>query len=416
MATARNTLGSTTIYSYQRKAIESLRNGSVLVGGVGSGKSITALVYFLEKVCGMKEWSRDGFTRHVPLYIITTARKRDTDEWLAECMRFCLHTNPEKNLFDIPLVIDSWNNVAKYADVSNAFFIFDEQKAIGSGLWAKTFIKIAAKNEWIMLSATPGDTWLDYIPLFVANGFYKNRSEFLREHVIFSRYTSYPKVERYIGEQKLARLKEKVTVRMIGRVAKDIRHMDIITNYNEKNYEFVLKNRWNIFSEEPIKNASEYARVLRTIVNSDLSRIDACKRLLQIHDRVLIFYNFDYELEILRGLKNELNIPVAEWNGHKHEDIPEGSRWAYLVQYTAGAEGWECTKTNVTIFYSQNYSYKIMVQAAGRINRLNSPYDEMLYYHLRSSSSIDNHILKAVNNKQTFNEQRFFASQDFLAI
>lgn len=409
-------LGGVEVYPYQRKAIDSLRNGSVLVGGVGSGKSLTALVYFLEKECGLYEWNSNGLKKRIPLYIISTARKRDTDEWLAECMRFCLHTDMERNLFKIPLIIDSWNNIAKYADVKDAFFIFDEQKAIGSGVWAKTFIKIAKKNRWIMLSATPGDTWLDYIPLFVANGFYKNRTEFLREHVVFSRYTSYPKVERYLSVQKLAKLKENITVRMIGRIAKDICHEDIITEYDKKNYDFVQKNRWNIYTEEPIQNASEYARVLRKIVNADPSRLEACKKLLQKYDRALIFYNFDYELDILRRLESLLNIPVAEWNGHKHEEIPESSRWAYLVQYTAGAEGWECIKTNVTIFYSQNYSYKVMVQAAGRINRLNSPYDKMLYFHLRSLASIDNTILKAIQNKRVFNEKDFFASQNFLAI
>lgn len=400
-------LGTVTLLPYQEIAIESLSNGSELVAGVGSGKSITALAYFILKECVDKVR---------PLYIITTARKRDTNEWTLECVNVGLAPKGP-NRYGIPSVtIDSWNNIKKYANVKDAFFIFDEHKAIGSGVWAKMFIKIARANHWILLTATPGDTWMDYIPVFLANGFYKNRTEFLREHVVFSRYTSYPKVERYLNVKKLAWLKEMITVRMIGRVPKTMSHKHIITDYNKEDYAFVEKNRWNIFEETPIQNASAYARVLRKIVNVDASKIGKVMALIQEHHRVLIFYNFDYELELLRQTLSSREVPFAEWNGHKHEDIPETMDWAYLVQYTAGAEGWECTKTNVVIFFSLSYSYKTMVQAAGRIDRLNSPFEKLYYYYLHTEANIDKHILKAIEMKQNFNENDFFKSQYFPAI
>lgn len=398
------------LYKHQQLAIDRLKNGSILCGGVGSGKSRTALAYFFIKECkgslminGQGEFS--PMKEPKDLYIITTARKRDTFEWEGELAPFGLSSNSDAN--HIQIVIDSWNNIGKYSEVKNAFFIFDEQRVVGNGAWVKAFLKIAKQNRWILLSATPGDTWMDYIPVFVANGFYKNRTEFIRRHVVYNRFTKYPKVDHYVDCGRLIRLRKDILVNMkFIRTTKSIRN-DIITNYDKKAIEKVTKDRWNIFEERPIRDASELCYLMRRISNTDPSRIDAVKELINRHPRSIIFYNFDYELEILRTIGKDAEIPTAEWNGHKHQPIPDTSNWVYLVQYTAGAEGWNCTLTNVIIFYSQTYSYKQSIQAAGRIDRLNTPYSELLYYYIRSNSPIDIAIAKTLDKKKDFNERSF---------
>lgn len=396
------------LYDYQLEAVEKMRNGCILCGGVGSGKSRTSLFYYY-KQCGGQYNTEKYIRMKQPkdLYIITTARKRDTLEWEGELSHFLLTKDPELSIYDHKIVIDSWNNIKKYADVKDAFFIFDEQRVVGYGAWTKSFLKIAKHNEWILLSATPGDTWSDYIPVFIANGFYKNKTEFTREHIVYSRFTKYPKVDRYINTGRLIRLRNRILVDMDFKRQTVSHNEDVFVSYDIPLYRSIGKTRWNPFTNKPIKTASELCYTWRRIVNSDESRQLKLLELYEKHPKMIVFYNFDYELDILKGIYYGEDVEVAEWNGHKHQPIPEGKRWVYLVQYTAGAEGWNCVKTDTIVFFSQNYSYKILEQSRGRIDRLNTPYTDLYYYHLKSKASIDLAISRALKNKKNFNEGRY---------
>lgn len=397
---------------YQLEAIGKMKNGCILNGGVGSGKSLTSLSYYYLQNGGSLEFlsGKDYIPMPNPpkdLYIITTARKRDTFEWEGEMSHFLLSTHEELNKYDNKVIVDSWNNIQKYKDVEDAFFIFDEQRVVGSGAWVKAFLKIAKQNQWILLSATPGDTWSDYIPVFIANGFYKNKTDFMREHAVFSRFSKYPKIEKYIGTGRLIRQRREILVDMKFERETVQHHYDIYVTYDNKLYKDVMKRRWDIWNDEPIINASGLCYALRKIVNSHESRSTKLLELFETHQKMIVFYNFDYELEILKSLYFGEGVIVAEWNGHKHEPTPTGNQWVYLVQYTAGAEGWNCITTDTIVFYSLNYSYKIMHQSAGRIDRLNTPYKDLHYYYLKTRSGIDLAIERALNDKRKFNESSF---------
>ncbi len=404
---------SIELYSYQLDAVRRMKNGCILCGGVGSGKSRTALAYYYIRNGG--EWACLDGEDYIPmddppkdLYIITTARKRDTCEWEGELSPFLLSPHKESSLYQNKVVVDSWNNIGKYKEVKDAFFIFDEQRVVGHGEWVKSFLKIARGNEWILLSATPGDTWQDYIPVFIANGFYRNRTEFNREHVVFARYSKYPKVDRYLNTGRLIRLRSRILVNMDFKRKTVSHHEDVVVGYDVEAYTEVSRTRWNPYKNEPVVNAAELCGLWRRVVNTSDQRAIALMEIIEKHPKAIIFYNFDYELELLKGLLG--NIPgfeLAEWNGHAHQPIPTGQSWAYLVQYNAGAEGWNCITTDTIIFYSQNYSYKMMEQAAGRIDRLNTPYSDLYYYHLKSRSKIDIAINRALKQKKNFNETSF---------
>ncbi len=385
------------LYPHQKKAVRQLKNGSILWGGVGSGKSITAIAYYMEN-----EAPKD-------IYVITTAKKRDALDWEQEAIKYGIGTQKEATVAGV-LKVDSWNNITKYKEVENAFFIFDEQRLVGSGTWARSFIQIARKNRWILLSATPGDTWLDYIPVFVANGFYANRTAFKREHVVYSSYSKFPKVDRYLGTGKLIRLRDQILVEMpyVKHTTRNVEHIEV--DHDDEKMEKATKHRWHIWEDRPIRDVAELFHVMRKIVNTDESRLNALRSLLKKHPKIIVFYNFDYELEILRTLSDE--FVVAEWNGHKHEPIPDTDSWVYLVQYMAGSEGWNCTDTNVMVFYSLTYSYKMFHQAHGRIDRLNTSFYELKYYIFLSKSIIDNAIWRSLKQKKNFNESNFMAKKD----
>ena len=397
-----------SLYDYQAEAVKKMKNGCILCGGVGSGKSRTSLAYYYKEYGGeLNAGTYVPMTSPPDLYIITTARKRDTFEWELELTPFLMSADPDINGYDNKVVIDSWNNIGKYAAVTDAFFIFDEQRVVGSGAWVKSFLKIAKNNRWILLSATPGDTWLDYIPVFIANGFYKNRTEFKREHVIYKPFTQFPQVDHYVNTGRLLRLRNDILVTMEFERKTISRHESVITPFDKEAYKDILKTRWNKETELPIASASELCYLLRKTVNADPARTDAVLELLKTHPKAIIFYNFNYELDLLKKMATENDIPFAEWNGHEHQKLPEGDKWIYLVQYTAGAEGWNCITTDTMIFYSQNYSYKTMEQAAGRINRLNTPFTNLYYYHLKSHAGIDLAIARALNEKKRFNIKAF---------
>lgn len=397
---------------YQLKAIEQLHNGSILCGGVGSGKSRTGLGYYMFKVCGgnVKVNGRGCIKEMVSprdLYIITTAKKRDTKEWQKECAAYLLFEDQENSLSNVKVIVDSWNNIKKYKDVYGAFFIFDEQRVVGSGAWVKAFLKISRKNQWILLSATPGDQWSDYIPVFVANGYFKNKTDFTSQHCVYSSYTKFPKIDRYVGTRRLEEIRNRILVTMVDQ-RDTIRHSEYVdVDYDRYLYRVVMKDRWDPYDECPIEETGKLLYLLRKVCYSDKSRITALDKIVNDKKCCVVFYNFTYELNMLRDYAMSKKIKWKEWNGEKHQELPKGERWLYLVQYTAGCEGWNCVTTDTIVLFSQTYSYRTLEQACGRIDRMNTPFKDLYYYHFKSTSPIDIAIWRKLKDKKSFNERSF---------
>ena len=386
------------LMQHQKDAIGKLGNRKILYGGVGTGKSLTILAYYLEKEAPKN------------IYIITTAKKRDSLEWQSEAVKLGISTKREFTPKHLGVLnVDSWNNISNYTDVKDAFFIFDEQRLVGSGAWVKAFQKIAKKNNWVMLTATPGDTWMDYLPIFIANGFYRNATEFKREHVVYAPYTKYPTIVRYLGMRTLEKYRNIVLVEMPYKKHTQRIIEEIFLPYDEEAFKRVTVDRWNIYENRPIKDAAEMFRLMRTVVNSDPSRLQTVRELLKTNPKIVIYYNFNYELDILRELCDQTT--VAEWNGKKKQQIPDTDSWVYLVQYVSGAEGWNCTETDTMVFYSLTYSYKNFEQAQGRIDRLNSPTSLLFYFLFLSNSLIDAAVRHSLSEKQLFNERKWAIEQ-----
>lgn len=436
-------MSTVKLQPHQQKAVDQLSDGKVLYGGVGSGKTHTALAYYMKHHA-----DKD-------LYVITTARKRDELDWQKTAAQFGIG-KADGTVAGV-LTVDSWNNIAKYKEVRGCFFIFDEQRLVGKGTWVKVFLALAKRNRWILLSGTPGDTWMDFAPVFIANGFYKNRTDFVRRHVVYNQFTKFPSIDRYVDTGILTRRRREILVHM-PYTRRTTRHVSTVgVGYDHDLFERVRKQRWNVYEDKPLKDVGELCRVARKLVNSDESRLENLLELWEKHPRLIVFYNFDYELEMIRGLIGELqqrhisetassiergkldhfntatsstltgrgtfweklgsssgaairtdaaeSFEYAEWNGHKHEAVPEGDRWLYLVQYTAGSEAWNCVTTDAMVFFSLTYSYKVFEQCQGRIDRMNTKYKDLYYYVFRSNTFIDQAVWKALSSKKNFSER-----------
>lgn len=397
----------------QIQAVRQLQNGSILAGGVGSGKTLTSLAWYLTSVCNAASFKKGGSlakkkVKGSPtLYVITTAKKRDSLEWEEEAARLGLSTDPACSFTGSSIVVDSWNNIGKYSDREHAVFFFDEQRASGSGRWVKEFLKITRKNTWLLLSATPGDVWMDYLPVFMAHGFFRTRTEFMEDHVIFDRFAKYPKVKRYIGEAKLQRLRRSILVEMPVERHTTRERETVYCDYDRDLYKWVVKNRMDPWTEEPLRDACGVCRILRKVVSDNDWRSEQAKRILSSNERVIVFYNYNYELDRILAVAESLGLPTAQWNGHRHDAIPAEPRWVYICQYTSAAEGWNCTSTDTVLFWSLNYSWRVTEQCEGRIDRLNTPYSRLRYYFLESDSSIDKAIRRSLGSKKVFNERAF---------
>lgn len=392
---------------YQVDAIIRIKNGSVLCGGVGSGKSITALYYYLYVECRGSVTPYKQMETPKDLFIITTAKKRDSLEWEEECLKFRLFKDRENSHSNVGVKIDSWNSIKKYKNVYGAFFIFDEQRVIGSGSWVKSFLKITNKNHWILLSATPGDTWSDYVPIFIANGYFKNRTEFNNIHCVYSRFSKYPKIERYVGEKILKKYRDSILVPMKDDRITERHNIRVICDYDRELYRTVFRDRWDPWENSPIEEAGKWVYLLRRVCNDTNERVLKLENIYMTKDKLIVFYNFDYELYRIKKLCEDKKIVYAEWNGHKHEGVPKNDKWIYIVQYSAGCEGWNCVETDTIVFYSQTYSYRTLEQASGRIDRINTKFKDLYYYHFKSNASIDLAIYKKLKLKQNFNENSF---------
>lgn len=400
------------LFEHQKKAIEEMHNGCILCGGVGSGKSLTSLVYYFEKIGKgrYRPFEPMDDLNPVDLYIITTAKKRDSNEWTKELSHLNLSVG-DTNIGRQKVIVDSWNNIQKYINVEKSFFIFDEQRAIGHGAWVKSFLKISKKNRWILLSATPGDTWMDYIPTFVANGFYKNRTEFIRQHVVFEPWSTFPKIKMYINTERLQKLKEYTLVYMDRQKTAKRNFMKIVCGWDSDKFNLLHNSRRDLYTGKPIENSSQYCACLKRLIFTHSSRMDRVVEILKEHPKAIMFYHYDFELELIKDRLSKEHYIYAEQNGHRHDKLPTGDKWIYLVQYMSGCEGWNCIETDTIIFYSLSPSYRIHEQSCGRIDRLNTPFKNLYYYMLTSSSPLDKGINRALERKEDFNERRFYEKQ-----
>ena len=208
------------------------------------------------------------------------------------------------------------------------------------------------------------------------------------------------------------KFKKEILVNMDDDKATKQWHIDLTCSYDPVLYNAYADSRWNFEEDMPIMNASKLVYMLRKVCNSDPSRLEKLYEICQSHPKLIIFYQFDYERDLITCMLSFKGIPYAEYNGHIHQPIPTGDRWAYVV-HLSSSEGWNCIETDTVVFYSLSYSYRAYVQACGRTDRRTTPFQDLYYYRLKSASKIDKAIMDAHRRKKKFNEANWVKKQGY---
>lgn len=127
-----------------------------------------------------------------------------------------------------------------------------------------------------------------------------------------------------------------------------------------------------------------------------------------INDRVVVFYNFDSELDTLKTLVKDR--PIAEVNGHTNTEqiYHDNDNCVLFVQYQAGARGLNLQDGNKIIYYSLTLSSDLFEQSKKRIHRIGTKYP-CFYWILQTKDSVEESIYKSLNRQEDYNEELFKA-------
>lgn len=150
-----------------------------------------------------------------------------------------------------------------------------------------------------------------------------------------------------------------------------------------------------------------YSRQLCGMYNEE--RYSMIKELLEsTNDRMVIFYNFNAELEQLKVICEELDKPISQVNGSVKDldNFENIDNTVLLVQYQAGAMGLNLQKANKIIYFSLTESSDLFEQSKKRIHRIGTT-QPCFYYILMCENSVEEDIYKSLLLKQDYNDALF---------
>lgn len=150
-----------------------------------------------------------------------------------------------------------------------------------------------------------------------------------------------------------------------------------------------------------------YAKQLCGAYNKD--KLDAVQDLIQsTNDRIIIFYNFNVELEALKRICSELDRPVSEVNGNVKDLIAYETRSdsVTLVQYQAGSMGLNLQKSNKIIYFTLTDRSDLFEQSKKRIHRIGQ-YRPCFYYTMICKGSVEESVHNTLQKRMDYTDELF---------
>lgn len=397
------------LYKLQEKILNKSKENYLFHLGTGTGKTIIALHHYIK------------YSYPLDLIIIAPAVKVKEGGWDRE-IKFVFN---ELGLEMPKYEVVSYSKLKKYV-AKKGHYIFDECHYIKNstslrGKISKELVKKYA-TCFSLLSATPASKWEEWCNYFILWGICKNKTEFYKRYVVMGRQR-YGSIEfnTVVGYQNTELLKEHIKRRTSKKyTVNDMVEMpDLIEQY----IEFKCSSEYKKIKNDRIMESNGSIIKLDTIsklystLRQQANITDKLEYLEYIinsneEDNVLIFYNFNYEKDMIinylksKKIKVDYIINGVTKNYPIKENFELINNTVTLVQIQAGGTGIELTYINKVVYFSPTYSYQDYIQSIGRAYR-NGQENKVLVYKFKVLNSIETDIWECLERKEDFNERLY---------
>lgn len=144
------------------------------------------------------------------------------------------------------------------------------------------------------------------------------------------------------------------------------------------------------------------------------AKLEAFRDLVEsTNDRLIVFYNFNDELEKLSRIAWENHRPVAVVNGKQKDLLPyeNAPDSITFIQYQAGAMGLNLQKANKIVYFTPPLSSELFEQSKKRIHRIGQE-KTCFYYYLTCKGSIEEKIYRTLAMRRDYTDKLFEESNN----
>lgn len=394
------------LYEYQKKVIDKADSSWLFALGTGTGKTILSIHHYLKHYNGES------------LLIIAPAQKVLEGGWDREVQRVA-------NFYNIQIQYDvmSYGVLAKKWNLYKGWFvIFDECHYVKNptsqrGKAALNLTRIS--TNFSLLSATPSSNgWADTINYMLMFNFYRNKTQFIKEHAIhetkFFGQKQIKVIADWKDQDKLKMLYQSISTKLSKDDCLDLPPLIFEDVYFKvsKEYEIIRKKRVLETENGPIAydTVMKLQHGLRFYANQK-DKLSYTEMLAEsTNENIVIFYYYQQEKDDLVKVLAK-NKKIYEVSG-KVNHLPSRDQWdelkntVTLVQYQAGAAGIELQYCNLVIFYTPTFSFQDYDQALGRAYR-NGQTKKVTVYRYITKKSVEEHVYRSLAEKKDFTESLF---------
>lgn len=292
---------------------------------------------------------------------------------------------------------------------------------------SKALMELMKNNITIGLSATPMPNGMldDGVAYLVYNNYYKNQSDFRKQHIPPRMYDRYYKPDVYTIDYEidpnrffeLDLFKERIKATTFvpdAEVDFEMPHQRLHTLAYDLSQKTIndIYDMSNSYKERRYDSYRQYLSDIKRAISQDSNHVERMKLIVKENKdkQPLIFYETNAQLEVIEKGLNELNMPYkcinGQGNSDKLDDIDTtDTEQAIVIQYKSGGNSIEFTNSFVSIFYGLIYSWGDIAQAMGRNIRRGMPQDSYVnQYFLLATHPHDSHVYDVIERKEEFSE------------